>query len=691
MVTKFSDRKFGVRHLALGLALALSLVGCGSDGSSSTSAQSSALASSATEPFITHGVPETMVQVGAQYRYQTSTTNPWGLPLSYKVVNKPDWAVFNDTTGELSGTPQESDLGTSGNIEIAVSDGTTIATVGPFRIRVIPELHTTSAPTALTISGTPPSNVTAGGQYRFLPVVASAVEEPLSFSIINCPAWATFDTATGLLVGAPKSANVGTYSNIVISVSAAGSPVSLTPFTIQVEAAGSDAPTISGSPQTTVAAGGRYAFTPTVGDPNGNALTFTIMNAPAWANFSASTGELSGVAPSSSTAQLYANIVISVSDGTNSASLAAFSVEVQASSGGSGSHDTRFHPGYYVELDENASLATNLASIDSLRGAPNVVGVALTLNWSNMEFAKDVYFSGTPGDPSSAQGFYAVDLILQHCQAAGLQFVLDYADRVFGTNHGNYGNGAFVPPYMDTIENGSPGYLVAPAGTTWIGNLIAVVDVTNSQAWAREIALAVAYASRYNSNLNFEMLRSPETSIAEFNSTGQDDTYFANYLLWMQQVRAVAPNVGLSISTNFTAGVTNPNQFSTLFANCQLYGVAVGGPDVLYSESNPAQYLGYDNLVFNGYVGGKKWNNILAYVAENQYGDIYSSYGPSRLTQLYDFLFGSTPNSQTAGGGVTPNYWLIQAGQPGPGWSVATVANWIAAAPALNNALPSSY
>src|SRR6202035_5093850 len=164
------------------------------------------------------------------------------------------------------------------------------------------------------------------------------------------------------------------------------------------------------------------------------------------------------------------------------------------------------------------------------------------------------------------------------------------------------------------VENGSPGYLTAAAGTTWTGDLIAVVDVTNSQAWAREVALGVAYASRYNSNPNFEMFRSPETSIAEFNSTGQDDIYFANYLLWMQQIRAVAPSVGLSISTNFTAGVTNPNQFSTFFANCQTYGVSVGGPDVWYSNANSSPYLGYDNLVFNGYTGEpqKKWNNILA-------------------------------------------------------------------------------
>src|SRR5437879_9690492 len=56
----------------------------------------------------------------------------------------------------------------------------------------------------------------------------------------------------------------------------------------------STAPTISGTPSTSVVAGQSYAFTPSTTNPGGMTLTFSIINQPAWATFSTSTGQLSG-------------------------------------------------------------------------------------------------------------------------------------------------------------------------------------------------------------------------------------------------------------------------------------------------------------------------------------------------------------------------------------------------------------
>jgi hypothetical protein len=95
----------------------------------------------------------------------------------------------------------------------------------------------------------------------------------------------------------------------------------------------SAAPTISGSPSTTVTAGQAYSFTPSAGGPSGTTLSFSIQNSPSWASFSIATGALTGT-PSSSSVGTYANIVISVSDGTKSAALSPFSIQV-ASSGSS--------------------------------------------------------------------------------------------------------------------------------------------------------------------------------------------------------------------------------------------------------------------------------------------------------------------------------------------------------------------
>src|SRR5207248_8287981 len=152
----------------------------------------------------------------------------------------------------------------------------------------------------------------------------------LTFSISNKPSWANFNAGTGQLSGTPASANVGTYSNIMISVSDGTSNAALPAFAITVTAPPPPAaPTISGSPATSVVAGQNYSFTPTTTDPSGGTLTFSISNPPSWATFSTSTGQLSGT-PATGNVGTYSNIVISVSDGMQSASLAAFSISVTA-------------------------------------------------------------------------------------------------------------------------------------------------------------------------------------------------------------------------------------------------------------------------------------------------------------------------------------------------------------------------
>jgi len=90
------------------------------------------------------------------------------------------------------------------------------------------------------------------------------------------------------------------------------------------------APTISGSPPGAVTAGSAYTFQPTASDADGDSLTFSIANKPAWASFDTSTGRLSGT-PSSSQVGTYTAITIAVSDGQDSASLPAFSISVEAS------------------------------------------------------------------------------------------------------------------------------------------------------------------------------------------------------------------------------------------------------------------------------------------------------------------------------------------------------------------------
>ena len=101
---------------------------------------------------------------------------------------------------------------------------------------------TNSAP---RISGNPATAVNVGDAYSFTPTASDADGDPLTFSIANMPGWASFDSATGELSGQPTLGNIGTYSNIRISVSDGTASASLSSFAISVNQMGNLSTTLS--------------------------------------------------------------------------------------------------------------------------------------------------------------------------------------------------------------------------------------------------------------------------------------------------------------------------------------------------------------------------------------------------------------------------------------------------------------
>jgi hypothetical protein len=273
-----------------------------------------------------NGSPPTAGREGIAYSFTPGASDPDGNPLTFSISNRPSWASFSTSTGRLSGTPPIGSAGTFSGIAISVSDGNLSASLPAFAVNV-------AANRAPTISGTPASTVTTGQAYSFTPTASDPDGNTVTFSIVNRPAWATFSTTTGRLSGTPASTSVGEYIEIRISVSDGNASASLATFSITVEQA-NRAPTISGSPPTSIVTGQAYSFTPNASDPDDDTLTFSITNRPAWASFDSNSGRLSG-APALGAVGSFTNIRITVSDGALQTSLAAFSIEVQSAANGS--------------------------------------------------------------------------------------------------------------------------------------------------------------------------------------------------------------------------------------------------------------------------------------------------------------------------------------------------------------------
>ena len=98
--------------------------------------------------------------------------------------------------------------------------------------------------------------------------------------------------------------------------------------------------TISGTPSPVVEQGNTYQFLPNTTAAAGSTLRFSIDNAPGWSSFDTATGELSGI-PGVNDLGAYVDIRISVSDGTSTAELPPFGIEVVAVN--SANFALRFH------------------------------------------------------------------------------------------------------------------------------------------------------------------------------------------------------------------------------------------------------------------------------------------------------------------------------------------------------------
>ncbi|MGF1685075.1 putative Ig domain-containing protein, partial [Photobacterium minamisatsumaniensis] len=266
------------------------------------------------------GSPATTVNQDAAYSFSPSASDVDNDDLAFSIENQPSWTNFSPATGVLSGLPTNGDVGTSSNIVISVSDGIETASLAAFNLEVV---NVNDAP---VISGSPATTVNQDAAYSFSPSASDVDNDDLAFSIENQPSWTNFSPATGVLSGLPNNDDVGTSSNIVISVSDGTETASLAAFNLEVVNV-NDAPTISGTPATSVNQDAVYSFTPIGSDADSDDLAFSIENQPSWTNFNPGTGVLSGL-PTNDDVGTTSNIVIKVSDGTETVSLAAFNLEV---------------------------------------------------------------------------------------------------------------------------------------------------------------------------------------------------------------------------------------------------------------------------------------------------------------------------------------------------------------------------
>jgi hypothetical protein len=138
--------------------------------------------------------------------------------------------------GSPGGSPGTTPGSSAGGSPGATPDRTPAATPGG---------SSQAAGSLPTITGSPQRSVLRGRHYSFQPLTAGAQGRPLSYTILNRPAWADFNRVTGRLSGRPGAGDIGRYDNIVISASDGDKVATLDAFSVTVVATAPGAATLT--------------------------------------------------------------------------------------------------------------------------------------------------------------------------------------------------------------------------------------------------------------------------------------------------------------------------------------------------------------------------------------------------------------------------------------------------------------
>ncbi len=271
-------------------------------------------------PVITSVLPGTATE-DDPFTFQVTATDIDGDALTFGLRNAPIWLLVDPMTGALSGTPTNADVGVTADVIVTVTDGIVTTSSAGVALEVV---NVNDAP---ELVGVLPATATEDAVFNFQFNATDDDGDTVTWSIANAPVWASLDPVTGQFSGAPTNDDVGVTAGLVVTASDGTASTSSAPFDLEVINT-NDAPEISGTAPDSVDEGQAYAFTPTASDVDvGDTLSFSIANAPSWASFDLATGALTGT-PSNTDQGVYADITISVADGTTTVDLAPFDITV---------------------------------------------------------------------------------------------------------------------------------------------------------------------------------------------------------------------------------------------------------------------------------------------------------------------------------------------------------------------------
>ena len=244
------------------------------------------------------------------YQYNVQAIDPNNDPLTYSVINAPSGLTI-DQQGIVRWTPTSEQFGLN-EFTLLVDDGR--GGIAPQDVTVY-VVSTTGNNSPIITSDPESFSATVGVTYRYQATAIDPDNDSLLWQLENAPSGMIIDRNTGEIIWTPTVDQIGNQEVEIIVVDTQGG-FARQGFTLTTTGI-NQAPQIVSIPITRTTVDNNYTYNVVAQDPEGDAIRYELINAPAGMTIDNSTGEINWIADAT---QVGNNVVTILATDANGAS-----------------------------------------------------------------------------------------------------------------------------------------------------------------------------------------------------------------------------------------------------------------------------------------------------------------------------------------------------------------------------------
>ncbi|MFN7783664.1 MAG: Ig-like domain-containing protein, partial [Lysobacterales bacterium] len=221
-------------------------------------------------------VPQGIAYVGELWTYAVQASDPDGDAVRLGVNAAPGALQFDAAARVLRYTPTPQDVGTQ-FIELEASDGRGGSSLQRIQLPVVQPVPGNQPP---SLRGSPVATAMVGATYSYRPTATDPDGDSLQFSLASAPAGALVDRVSGALSWTPRAEQLGPQAFVLRVDDGRGGWASQS-FSVDVQPNNNATPVITSLPGTQGKAGREYRYAVVATDADGDALSYSLEDAPA--------------------------------------------------------------------------------------------------------------------------------------------------------------------------------------------------------------------------------------------------------------------------------------------------------------------------------------------------------------------------------------------------------------------------